>query len=167
MEYSALPQFFSPIFSTSLFLFSYLLHLAQPLFFFYYFLPSSFLNCLILLSFLHCVASSYSLLFVFDLIFFSSILVIASCFHLSSPLFSLSRLLSLSTLSFFYSPLLILITSPYVSFYCLQYSQFLLTSLLISSCLISLSFSALHLLFVSTPSLFLFSSSLFSPHSLI
>ncbi len=137
-------SFFSPIFSTSLFLFSSLLHLAQPLFLSF----SSFLSCLILLSFLHCVTSSYSLLFVFYIILFSCYCLLFS--SLLSPLLIVSSPLILhflffplpSSYSHHFSPRLILLSpifsiSPHLS------SYFLLSHL------IALSFSALHLFFLS------------------
>ncbi len=154
-------SFFSPIFSTSLFLFSSLLHLAQPLFLSF----SSFLSCLILLSFRHChilIFPSFCLLHNFIFLLLPPVFIspLPSCHCLVSSHSPLSL--------FFHSPLLILITSPHVSFYCLQYSQFLLTSLLISSCLISSHSHFLLFIYSSCllfSSLFLFSSPLFSPHS--
>lgn len=114
-------------------------------------------NSLFLLSF---SPSVFSPLWHSHIPFFlsSSVLFIASCFHLSCPFFSLSHLLSLSTLLFSYShhfsPCLILLSpifsiSPHISAYFLCSSPGLLVSSLpLSSCS--------HLL-----------SSLFSPHSLI
>ncbi len=117
-------SFFSPIFSTSLFLFSSLLHLAQPLFLSF----SSFLSCLILLSFLHCVTSSYSLLFVFYILLFSCYCLLFS--SLLSPLLIVSSPLILhflffplpSSYSHHFSPRLILLSpifsiSPHLSSY--------------------------------------------------
>lgn len=139
------PLFFilisSPLVSTSLFLLSF-----SSVFF-------SQLSHLTVFSPL-CRIISYSLLFVFDLIFFSSVLVIASCFHLSSPLFSLSHLLSLSTFSSFFplpsshhfSPCFILLSpifsiSPHLSFLLspltlilCSSSALLVSSLPLSSC---------------------------------
>ncbi len=156
-------SFFSPIFSTSLFLFSSLLHLAQPLFLSF----SSFLSCLILLSFLHCVTSSYSLLFVFYIILFSCYCLLFS--SLLSPLVIVLSPLILHFL-FFSTPLFLfsslLPTSHSIVSNILNFSSPLFLFPLVSSHL-TLIFCSSSILLVSSFPLSSFSHLLSSPLILI
>lgn len=173
-------SFFSYFLHFPLFLFSSLLHLSQPLFFFSF--SSIFFSQLSHLTVFSplCRIISYSLLFVFDLILFSSVLVIASCFHLSSPLFSLSHLLSLSfsTFSSFFplpsshhfSPCFILLSpifsiSPHLSFLLSPLTLILCSSCLLPSSILLFSSPLFSLLPSFSFDFFLCKSPILSSHS--
>ncbi len=156
-------SFFSPIFSTSLFLFSSLLHLAQPLFF-SNFLIFSAVSSYCLFS---TVTSSYSLLFVFYIILFSCYCLLFS--SLLSPLLIVSSPLILHFL-FFSTPLFLfsslLPTSHSIVCNILNFSSPLFLFPLVSSHL-TLIFCSSSILLVSSFPLSSFSHLLSSPLILI